>query len=542
MKLKGLGVRNYNVIFHTHTVSGIIISFALFIIFYAGAFTLFRHEIYLWENQEARFETPKELNHTKVLNLLNEKYDIDGVTLLNIRLPKKGSPYYVAFGAYKDTDTTTKRFSLLIDPRDYKMSEYREAKTTLGNTLYKLHFFGQIPFRIGLYISGFISLFFLFASITGLLIHWHNLLNKFYAFIKEGKWKQIWTNAHTVLGVIGLPFQVMYAVTGALFGLLTFILLPSALILFGGDTNEVIKTVNPTAGIEVQKDAQASESRNINQLVEKINQKYPEYEINRLSLMNYGKEDGVIIIGIQDSREILKSGTITMSLVNAEIIPEFSVFPEKVDYTKSVLGLLSQLHFATFGGLSMKIIYSILALLTCFMILSGVLIWQTARNNKKYTDKQKRFHNRTTKVYLAICLGLFPATALLFIINKLVPMSIDSRAIIVESAFFISWLILVIIGLFWNNYARLNKNYLIIGGFASLLIPIANGLVTGDWFWLMLTKFPSIASVDIFWIFTGMTALIIAWKFLYIPEEINQGKNKIKISNEVREKETNILG
>ena len=50
MKLKGLGNRAYNVMFHTHTVAGIVISFALFVIFYAGAFSLFRHDVAQWEN------------------------------------------------------------------------------------------------------------------------------------------------------------------------------------------------------------------------------------------------------------------------------------------------------------------------------------------------------------------------------------------------------------------------------------------------------------------------------------------------------------
>ena len=40
-----------------------------------------------------------------------------------------------------------------------------------------------------------------------------------YAFSTEGKWKQIWTQAHTILGVVGFPFQLVYGVTGALFGI-----------------------------------------------------------------------------------------------------------------------------------------------------------------------------------------------------------------------------------------------------------------------------------------------------------------------------------
>ncbi|WCC44944.1 hypothetical protein PJW08_01285 [Tenacibaculum finnmarkense] len=37
--------RNYNVFFNTHTVSGIVISVALYVIFFAGAFSFFKEEI-----------------------------------------------------------------------------------------------------------------------------------------------------------------------------------------------------------------------------------------------------------------------------------------------------------------------------------------------------------------------------------------------------------------------------------------------------------------------------------------------------------------
>ena len=68
MKLKGLGNRAYNIIFHTHTVSGITISFALYVIFFAGAFTLFKDEFYQWENPEARIPLVKVVNYDEILS------------------------------------------------------------------------------------------------------------------------------------------------------------------------------------------------------------------------------------------------------------------------------------------------------------------------------------------------------------------------------------------------------------------------------------------------------------------------------------------
>lgn len=44
-----MGNRTYNILFHTHTVSGIVISVALYVIFFAGSFSFFRDEIVNWE-------------------------------------------------------------------------------------------------------------------------------------------------------------------------------------------------------------------------------------------------------------------------------------------------------------------------------------------------------------------------------------------------------------------------------------------------------------------------------------------------------------
>lgn len=517
MKLKGLGNRNYNVIFHTHTVAGIVISFALFVIFYAGAFALFREEIYLWEDQEARVPVPEEINPDLAIQNTDNLYKIDWSVRTNVVLPSEHKPFFQIFAAIEDSTHNNGRIKAVVNPVSYEVVDTYEPKTTLGMSIYYLHYFRQIPV-IGLYLSGFVALFFLFASVTGLLIHWQNILTKFYAFVTEGKWKQIWTNAHTVLGVIGFPFQVMYAITGALFGLLTLILLPSVLILFDGDTQKIFKDIRPFDNVEISENSPPSQNLPINDLISKVQQEYPSYEIIRMSIKNYGKKDAIVSFGLDDHKGLMSNGEIMFSMASGQPMPEYSIFPNEITYTQSILSLITKFHFATFGGLFMKIIYFLMAMLTCFMILSGVLIWQTARDNDRYTLQQRRFHHRTTKAYLAICLSMFPAFALFFLMNKLIPLSWGGRATTVEQIFFGSWFMLTLIGLFWNNYARINKNYLFIGGILSLFVPIVNGLITGDWFWLVWNTFPTVAYVDIFWLMTGLVALWISVKVLQIPK------------------------
>ncbi|MEM6845492.1 MAG: PepSY-associated TM helix domain-containing protein [Bacteroidota bacterium] len=225
-KLKGLKNRAYHVMFHTHMVAGIVISFALFVIFYAGAFSLFRYELAQWENPFLRKEYQEEMDIDKALEKVDSIYAIDQRKNIFIQLPSRLNPTVTvsARSANTPADTTKSTyFQTRVSP-SLEVMNAEKGRTTVADTMYHLHYFAQLGL-IGQFTAGFVGLFFLFAIVSGVLIHWSKLLTRFYAFVREGQWKVIWTNAHTVLGIIGLPFQIMYAVTGAFFGLVAFVIL-----------------------------------------------------------------------------------------------------------------------------------------------------------------------------------------------------------------------------------------------------------------------------------------------------------------------------
>ena len=518
-KLKGLGDKNYNVLFHTHTVAGIVISFALFVIFYAGAFSLFRHEIAQWENPDLRQPLQKQFDYDKGLMLVDSVYG--GLNLhenTNLWLPSEESPVMYVYGAVNDTDSTTERMAAYISPSTLEVRDVKEPITTLSTTIYWLHYFRQIPV-VGLYISGLVALFFLFAIVTGLLIHWRNLLTKFYAFVKEAKWKVIWTNAHTVLGVIGIPFQLIYAITGAFFGLLILILIPAAFLLYDGDQEKLLSKVNPASALKVDENAPAAEHLTITALADEVQAEYPDYYIRNVNIRNYGREDALAFWNLDNHDGINARGSLAMRLKDGKVLEEYSILPEKANYTYSIINLIFKLHFGSFGGYIMRIIYFVLSMITCFMIISGILIWRTARDNNKYTLKQRIFHHRVTKWYLAICLSMFPAFAIIFLANKMVPMEMDGRSTLVNQIFFISWLALTVMGYFWKNYSGQNRNYLILGGILSLIIPVVNGITTNGWIWNMWSSYHWVAYIDIFWLAAGVTSLYLSFFVLKVKAD-----------------------
>ncbi|RAV30325.1 PepSY-associated TM helix domain-containing protein [Sinomicrobium soli] len=514
MKLNSLKPRLHNVMFHTHTVAGIVISFALYVIFFTGAVALFMGELYRWENPEARFESvdPDQVDYNKIYNHVKaEVQDFDTALQFGIVPPSQEYPFAYFYGTTKDANGKTERFSTNIDPRTYKVTPFKEPKTHMAQTLYELHFFHQIPL-VGLYLSGLVSFFFIFVIITGLLTHWKNIINKFYAFTTKGKWKQIWTNSHISLGFITLPFQIIYAVTGALLGLSILLLAPSSFLIFDGNTTEVYKAVKPAAGFKYDRNAGNSENGiGLNAIYHKARTSYPDTKVTYLSATNFGKEDGTITVNLDDHTGISGDGTIVYSHRDGSLLK--AIEPQRKSYTEGAFGVMIKLHFANFGGILLKIIYFILSMITCYIIISGVMIWRTARDNNRYTNRQRRFHHRVTKVYLAICLSMFPATALIFLANKLVPMDVAGRVAYVNAVFFLGWLGLTLLGLFWNDYRKLNRNYLFLGSILGLMVPLANGFVTGDWFWkTWIDQQYYVFSVDVTWIVIGVFGSLI-WRF-----------------------------
>jgi uncharacterized iron-regulated membrane protein len=227
MKLKAFGKRTHNILFHTHTVAGIVISFALFVIFFAGAFALFRGELHRWENPDARYETPINIDLDRVLRaVISDVPSFDISKRVNFVVPSEYEGDYKILGFVNEGEGRPVRKGWLINSKTYDVRLNELKERGIGEALYRLHYFGPIPV-IGLYLSGLTALFFLFASVTGVLVHWKSMVDKFYAFLGEGSWKKIWKNAHTTLDLIGLPFQLVYAVTGALLGLSTLLLIPA---------------------------------------------------------------------------------------------------------------------------------------------------------------------------------------------------------------------------------------------------------------------------------------------------------------------------
>ncbi|MCX2679545.1 PepSY-associated TM helix domain-containing protein [Galbibacter sp. EGI 63066] len=518
--------RQYNILFNTHTISGIVISAALYIIFFTGSFAFFRDEIANWQKNEAVAPNYQGItaNIDLVIDSLQNTYQLYGRDI-EIASHYNERRVSVNLGASKDSLTADKDkvgAFFYMDTKTYDTYNYLESYT-LGEFLYRLHFFAQIKYPIGYYLSGFVALFFLFAIITGILVHWNKIVSNFYTFRPKAKLKTIWTDAHTALGVIGLPFQFVYAVTGSLFMLTALVAAPNIMLLYDGDQQKMyedLELADKPVALGYEK---LNEIPSIEGFIDKTKDQWEDFQISHVHIFNYGDSNmRVSVEGELDDKKVYNDlGKTVYQASTGEIIAQKD--PTNPSYLNGVRNVMYRLHYGDYGGFALRLISFVLGIVSCFVIISGVLIWLVARDKKNVPEKKRRFNSALVNIYLSVCLSMYPITALTFIAVKVFHPAGQS---FLYNFYFIGWLLLSVFFIIKKNHFFTNKYCLLSGSILGLLIPVSNGITTGNWFWKAYANghFQSFF-IDVFWI---VLALITLWVTFKLKKKPNQKPLKIE--------------
>ena len=418
----------------------------------------------------------------------------------------------------------------------------------ISNIIFRLHYLRQLDFgsrdiRWGRNIAGFASLLLLFATITGIIVHWKKIINTFYTFRVDLSLKKIWKDSHTVLGVITTPFLILYALTGVLFVIRSMTMTTDVQqFLFEGSREELNKVMSPPVIDKLEPLGKTLEIKSINSLINKV-ESLEDHSFNkdriRVSIDKFGDKNATLRVYIykeEDEKLFLGRGQYVFKIDTGELLYEDTLADNK--YTASIRSSLNKLHFASFGGIFNRTLYFILTIVTCWVFLSGVLIWLGERkDNRKISPRRKIFNAEVTYIYLAVAFGLHIAIANGFILAKILPFDtlhveqmrnsnyIHTRSDLLSVLFFTSWLLFsVFLYLLKNNY-RIFKISLAFHGFLALSIPILNGAIDKQWVWISFqNKQMGSFFVDVFWFIMGVASIYMAIKI----KEDSLPKRKVK--------------
>lgn len=504
-----MNLRRYNIYFHTHTISGIIITSVLFVIFFAGSFSFFKNEISAWQHNASNDKSLKNgFNFNAVRDTLSKKHNLYGREV-SFYLPAYSRNIGVYVSESKDTvNNKGEDEYVTMDPANFKTSKY-ESYYDLGEFLYRLHYLAQVNeiadmgFPLGYYIAGTVAFVFLFALFTGLLVHWQKIVSNFYLFRPWEKLKTVWTDLHTALGVITFPFLFVFAVTGSYF-LITYPLFsePTYALQYGGKEEGLDKDLG-YGSHELALQGAVSIQPDLNYYVERAKKEWPEAMVNNVEVINYGDRSMQVHVGgaMPTSKKFTGYGELVFDVASGKILRHKNP-AEKATYNDVFDNAVYSLHFGDYGGFATKILYFLLGICSCIVIISGVLIWLVARDKNNIPEKKRKFNHWLTRIYLSVCMSMYPVTAATFIAVKFNP---EGGSKFIYPVYFLLWLASSVAFLFQKDIYKICRDALLTGSILGICIPLANGIVAGNWPWICYSKQHfDILSIDIFWILTSV--------------------------------------
>jgi uncharacterized iron-regulated membrane protein len=536
--------RKYNIYFHTHTISGIFICALLYVIFFAGSFSFFKDDIAAWQKNESyaaeREAVSKDFNY--VLDSLSANHKLTGRDF-DFSMQRHGVGVYASMSASHDSTLKVKPKK---KPEEQKRGRRRrggdddsafftynfaqkknvdyQAGYDMGEFLYRLHFLAQlnaIPIRLGspfgYLLAGIVSFLFLFALITGLMLHWDKIVSNFFTFRPWAKWKTVWTDLHTALGVIQFPFQFIFAVTGIVLIANTFLMGPYTSYLYKGDSEKLYQALeySDTSKFEYTY-TPLTAAFNLNTFLATIEQKQPGAEISQVSIKNYLDDNMHVIVQSKPHADesFAGSGKIIYRVRDQKVLFETSP-TEHASYIDNVKALIYHLHFGDFGGRPLRVIYFVLGAMGCVVIISGILIWLVARDKNSVPKHKRVFNFWTANVFMAACMTMLPVTAFTMIVLLFLKNAGQSE---IYNWYFYSWLALGVYFIARRDVALTTRQTTILSVVTCFALPVLDGVVRGNWFWNTYSRRAfDILFIDLLFLSLAIISVVVLLKVKKAP-------------------------
>ncbi|MEM0964073.1 MAG: PepSY-associated TM helix domain-containing protein [Bacteroidota bacterium] len=482
---KLVGPRAFKLLWDAHSVTGIVIGLGLFVIFYAGAFALYLGEIQAWADPALRSVETRIAPDEAIAPLFAEQAPAQG-TDVQLTYPYHERGYY--FARYQTpVGDTTEVVQAAINAQTGERLDVPAGesigRSAVGLILYRLHFFAQAGFA-GQVIAGLVAIFFLFAVASGILIHLRKLPKDWHTFRPKRKLRDALADAHTVLGLIGLPFAAMYAITGAFLALLIILLAPSVIVVFGGDQEAAMDLVYGFEVPEHEPTGEPAEMLTFADYEAGLPAAWAENDVDITFMIVHGWGDEAAIADVYGDatgrlsaapRAILQASSAELLVANDPTIGT---------PLGGTTAAITNLHYARLGEATTlaKVLYFLLALATAAVILTGNVLWVLVRRPKdpRATPKLHRFLARLT---VGIGCGLVLAVPVAFLTTALFPAEAEGLKTWENVALFGTWAVMIAAAYVGPSPVWSARWMILAAGVLSLLAPIASGVATGVWLW-----------------------------------------------------------
>jgi len=410
-----------------HAWAGVAISLVLHVMFVAGAVTLFLAPLRIWEEpvqhvRAAPIESPQALLERGLAAIR----DLPArPKRLWLGLPGgDGSDDGVPRFQYSDLQTGAWRAGWL-PPHGGFVAEREQAATFL----YHFHYLWHPALPALEYLAGLLALAFLGTVITGVVIHVKDLRRQLRQFRPESGRRALWSDLHKVLGVMGLPFQLVWSYTGALLALGPVLITALSGPVFGSEQaagriawNEPAGIVRPGTGPAPSLDDTLAIARRV---------------VPGLSPISFGTQDfgtprGLVrVYGRVDAPGPDRYANVVIAQASGAVVHVDAAATDLASH--ATRRWLAGIHYGYFGGLAVRVVLALLALAGCATILTGNWIWLVRRKAAGGAAGQRA--HVLARLTAGAGAGVFVAVAGLFVASRALPLDWSARSTVEQAMF-----------------------------------------------------------------------------------------------------------
>ncbi|MGC4088048.1 MAG: PepSY-associated TM helix domain-containing protein [Polyangiaceae bacterium] len=455
MKLSAYAFKRF---WSVHAWAGVVTSLVVYVMFVLGSLVLFYRQLTVWEEPLMQRPPIRLESLGEPLSLARPLPEEFYYYLPNAEraLPKVG--YFLA--------GTTQWRMWWLDSEVGKLIPQRELAAAY---LYDLHYLWHEVTGYWLqYGAGVLVFGFLLAVVTGVLIHLKDLVAQFYQFRPRQTQRVLWSDLHKVTGVFGLPFQLVYALTGTLMALSPLVFQLAVGPIFGGDERQAVETAGALVDDPPPRDyGAASRPLPLDVLTQRALAAEPRLEPESFVFRGFEREQGTVDVRGPIRGQPFGEGLVRVRASDGAV--ERIETPDRETAVGGVARWIHGLHTVEYGGFSARILIFVLAISGCVAILTGNWVWLARRQSRT-----PGFGNvLLARLTAGVGAGTPVAVAALLLGSRILPLEWAGRTkaeeLILASAFLAS----VVYALISKRTASTWWRLLATSGLLLLAVPLA---------------------------------------------------------------------
>jgi len=451
-----------------HAWAGLVVGWVLFAVFATGTASCYRSEISQWMRPELHRQAelaPAELARAAEIGVAYLRDHAAHARSWFVRLPRPGTP---GLDVSWRTRPGEPQGRALLDAKTGMPLAVRDTRG--GDFLYRFHFELHMAPLWGRWIVGICAMIMLVALLSGIVTH-RRIFTDFFTMRRDKSAQRGWLDAHTVAGVVALPFHLMITYTGLV--TLSLMYMPwGVTTAYRGQAPRFQAETGQNTAQRPRADRPA-EMAPVGPMVREALATSPQ-TLERITVTNPGDAAATVVALFEEPHGLShRHPQIAFDGPTGAVIATTGALKPAARTFTAMVGL----HQAHFAGPALRVLYFLCGLTGCAMVASGLVLWSVARLPKP-GERSLPGLRLVQALNVGTVAGLPGAIAAYFLANRLIPGGLAGRAEWEIRVFFATWLVMALVPLALRE-RQAWRSGLSSASVLFLAVPVVDALATG---------------------------------------------------------------